>query len=84
MSLHVSIVESNFEQNDVDSSEEKSVDLCLNFKCESGENCVVKNNEASCECTEICEIPNDERQKVFLAFSFSHWVFQIYLTFTQN
>lgn len=42
----------------------KPIDLCANVKCDNGERCVINENEALCECIEMCEVPNDERQKV--------------------
>jgi hypothetical protein len=42
----------------------KSDDLCASIKCGVGEQCVINDNEATCQCFEVCEVPADERQKV--------------------
>jgi len=74
MSLHVSIVGQDSSENvgvarniiDDDSDDElvKVDDLCSGLKCNPGERCVINENEAACECIEVCDTPSDERQKV--------------------
>jgi len=62
--MHVSIVDPrNKIEKDV-KVQKKAEDLCANVECESGEYCIVIDNEALCECYEDCRLPNDDRQKI--------------------
>lgn len=65
MSLHVSIVEPNFEAN-----EESGEDICADLKCDLGERCIISDDKPVCDCIEVCETPEDKRQQVFLLFLF--------------
>lgn len=59
MSLHVSIVEPNFEAN-----EESGEDICADLKCDFGERCVINDDKPVCDCIEVCETPEDKRQQI--------------------
>lgn len=62
MSLQVSVIEPDMDLLDVQS--ENTIDLCEDHHCAQGEQCVILDSKAKCQCIETCDSPKDERQKI--------------------
>lgn len=62
MTLQVSVIEPDMDLIDVQS--DNTIDLCEDHSCAQGEQCVILDSKAKCQCIETCDSPKDERQKI--------------------